>query len=88
MTRITRSLLALNPVRQTLRRKKAFIPRVCAGTRSIPILRLHEICSRGMMLSEQGGRFIDFSLPDLEGTAHTLSDIIGSKYALFRGLRR
>lgn len=29
-----------------------------------------------------GGSFIDFSLPDLDGTVHRLSDIIGGKYAL------
>jgi len=29
-----------------------------------------------------GGRYIDFSLPDLNGTVHTLSEIIGGKYAL------
>ena len=29
-----------------------------------------------------GGRYIDFSLPDLDGTEHTLSEIIGGKYAL------
>jgi thiol-disulfide isomerase/thioredoxin len=29
-----------------------------------------------------GGSYVDFSLPDLEGNFHSLSDIIGGKYAL------